>query len=63
MERVRMACGNCGSTDVWRDGPCEWDVDQQEWVLIGCYDGNGCNACGHEDCVEEVPIDEESEDE
>lgn len=62
-DKVRMVCASCGSTDVGRDGPCEWDVDQQQWVLIGEYDGNWCNECGGEDCVEEQPIDEESEDE
>jgi len=61
-KKVRMVCAYCGSEDVHRDGPAEWDVDNQEWKLIDCYDGSSCNACGSEDCINEESIDEESEE-
>lgn len=63
MTKVRMVCRTCGSENVLRDAFAEWDVENQSWVLQNVFDDATCDDCGKETRIDEVPIDEESEDE
>ena len=49
MIKVKLVCPYCGSDEITRDGPLEWDVEKQEWVSYGFVrDEMGCVECGKE---------------
>lgn len=62
MSKVKMVCRTCGSENVLRDAFAEWDVSKQDWVLQNVFDDAVCDDCGGETRINEVPIDEESEE-
>jgi hypothetical protein len=64
LERKRMVCSRCGSTNVLRDAYAEWDITKQDWVLQNVFDHAVCDSekCnGYETRIDEELI-EEKED-
>ena len=59
MKKIKLVCPYCGSEEVVRCGPMEWDIDTQEWVSNGAvYDEMSCEKCGKDfNEAVEVPVD------
>lgn len=62
--KIKIVCGNCGSTDVTADGPLHWSIEKQEWVSNGdTYDDLTCQTCGYDGRhFDDVPVDDESDE-
>jgi hypothetical protein len=46
--RVAYICEHCGSSDVVSDARAAWDIQGQQWTLVGHYDASECLACGRD---------------
>ena len=44
-KRVAFVCERCGSSEVVSDARAAWDVENQQWTLVGHYDASECLAC------------------
>lgn len=44
-KRVAFVCEYCGGSDVVSDARAAWDVENQQWTLVGHYDASECLAC------------------
>lgn len=54
--KIRIACKECGSTDVLRDAYASWNEEEQEWQLYAVYDQAVCEGKCQGECslVEEL---------
>lgn len=55
-KRVTYLCEKCGSSKVVSDATAEWDVHQQNWIVVGHYDSSECLDCECETDLIEVEI-------
>jgi hypothetical protein len=55
-QKIKMVCDHCGSEDIRRDAFASWNVETQEWELASIFDNTICDACGEDNCAEEVPV-------
>jgi hypothetical protein len=44
-KRYAIVCERCGSSDIVSDARAAWDVQNQQWTLVGHYDASECLGC------------------
>ena len=60
MTKQKPVCRVCGSDEITIDGPCQWDVESQQWELTGdvYHKSEYCAECDGETRAEWVPAGE-----
>lgn len=55
-KRVTYICDQCGGTNVISDSRAKWDVQTQQWIVVGHYDSAECLDCETERHLIEVEL-------
>jgi len=56
MKMMAMKCSHCGSTNVTHDALVRWSDAEQDWQNSSTLDGNDCDDCGNDKCVEKYEL-------
>lgn len=46
MNKIKMICKYCGSTNVSCDGILAWDIQNQRWTIKTELQNEDCEDCG-----------------
>lgn len=42
-------CADCGSTEILHDAVVQWNLEKEDFEIVGVYDEHWCAACDNND--------------